>query len=836
MFGLKPFRVKKFIFPFLLFVISAFILSAQPGQGNRPQGQGVNRGPSIGRVYGKIIEADSKQSVPYASVVILRTFGKKDTIVGGALTSDNGEFSISELPLSNLKVRVSYMGFKDFERSITLSQPDNIEMDLGNIRLETDTKMLKEVEITTQKTGVQLGLDKKVFNVDKNITATGGTAEDVLKNVPSVSVTDDGSAQLRNKNTTVYVDGRPTVLSLNQIVSDQIESVEVITNPSAKYEASTTGGIINIVTKKNKKPGYNGSVSLGVGLPNRLNGSGNLNIKEGRFNWQASANYMLSENSIKSYSYRTNLNNGSIVNSFNQNSVTDNSRIHAMGRFGFDYTVNNRNTFSLFGSAMKGQFDDDDVQDFKQTLPTNEISYYGTRRSISENEFRNYTAQAMWRKTFPKKGRELTSDLTSNWSRSTNGSDWRTNTFSKDNQPIGINPSVQINDGGTKANQVTFQLDYTSPVNDSTKWEMGVRSYYSGRDQQFFADSLFSDNTTRRIVSQSTDLNIVEMVNAAYLTYSGILKGIGYQAGLRYEQTNFSGTSRLTNEGDFGYDYPSKNVSIWKSLFPSLYLSKKLSQNTEVQVNFSRKIQRPGFREIMPFIRQSDNQSYSVGNPSLKPEFITLIEANYSNLWKSHNWLISAYYRHQEDPIVSYSELDANNLIKTTFINGQGNDVYGLDNTLKLGFTKNIEMTLNSNIYNQTIRANDEERNGWTWNAKAMLSWKLPKEFSTQLSGNYESKEIAAQGYRDPFAFMDIAVKKDFGRKASLTFSVNDVFDSRRRVSYTDTPIFIQESLRRREVRNFRLNFQYRFGKMDTSLFNKKKPARQQNQQQEMDF
>ena len=818
--------MKKSLTLTLLFLSCAFHTFAQRQQ------QG-NRGPSIGRVYGKIIEADSKQTVPYASVVVVRSFGKKDTIVGGALTAENGEFSIGDLPLSNLKVRITFVGYKNFERIVTLSQPDNIEMDLGNMRLENDTKLLNEVEIKTQKTGVQLNLDKKVFNVDKNITATGGTAEDVFKNIPSVSVTPDGDALLRNKGTTVYVDGRPTVLSLNQIVADQIDQVEVITNPSAKYEASTTGGIINIVMKKNRKPGYNGALSLGVGFPKRLNANGNLNVKEGRFNWQASVNYMFNENSVKGYSNRINLSNGLIVNNFNQNNVTENSRLHAMARLGFDYTINNRNTLSLFGNAMKGQFNDDDNQNFQKILPPNDIEYSGSRHSISDNAFRFGGAQILWRKTFPKKGQELTADLTTNLSKSDNNSNWATKTLV---QGV-VFPTKQVNTGGQKGNQITFQLDYINPVNDSIKWEMGVRSYYNGRDQQFLADSVFSDGTTKRILSQSTDLNIVEKVNAAYLTYSGRYRSIGYQAGVRYEQSNFKGLSRLAGDGQFGYNYPSVKGDIWKSFFPSLYLSKKISEKAEVQLNLSRKINRPGFREIMPFIRQSDNQSYSIGNPSLKPEFITLSEANYNHVWKSNNWLISAYYRHEDDPIIGFSQLDANNLIKSSFINGTGNDEYGVDNTLKLGLTNNVELTFNTNVYHQTLRAQGIVQRGWTSESKAMLSWKLPKSFSTQLSGNYDSREINAQGYNKANAFMDFALKKDFSKKASLTFSVNDIFDSRRRVTYTETSFFTQEQMRRREVRNFRLNFQYRFGKMDASLFNKKRNNKPQSGgQQEMDF
>jgi hypothetical protein len=829
---------KSIITLFFFLSCTAFMSAQRPegqgnrGGGNRPQvSGGGNRGPSIGRLYGKVLEGNTKQALPYASVVVMRSFGKKDSIVGGALTTENGEFNITELPLSGLKVRISSMGYQGFEKIVALSQSE-LEMDLGNIKLQTDAKLLNEVEIKTQKTGVQLGIDKKIFNVDKNITASGGTAEDVLKNVPSVSITDDGNAQLRNKNTTVYIDGRPTVLSLNQISSEQIDQVEVITNPSAKYEASATGGIINIVLKKNKKPGYNGSLSLGTGFPKRLNSMANINIKERRFNWQASAMYMLSANNAEGYSNRTSLKNGLITDRFNQTSISENGNLHTSGRLGADYTINNRNTFSLFGNVMRGQSDNNDAQKFYETSATKDTSYYGKRDLISNTQFTNSGLQMLWRKTFPKRGQELGADLTNNWRNIKNDGDWTTNNFYKNGTPYAVNPSQQINVGKTKGNQTTFQLDYTNPVNDSTKWEMGMRSYYSTSDQTYFADSTFTNGTKKRIVAQSIDLTIKENVNAAYITYTGKSHSIGYQAGLRYEQSIFDATSRLGGEGSFGYNY---SKDLMRSIFPSLYISKKLTGKSEFQVNLSRKINRPDFRQIMPFIRQADSRSYSVGNPTLKPEFISLAEMNYNYLWKNNNWLFSLFFRHEDDPFESYAELVAGDIIKNSYKNAKSNDEYGIDNTLKLGFSKNIEFTINNNVFYKTLRTDTSKLSGIVWQGKATLNWKLPKDMSAQITGNYESDEITLQGKRLGNGFVDFALKKDFGRKASLTFAVNDMFDARKRISYTETSFFLQQQMRRREVRNFRLTFQYRFGKMDASLFNKKKPSRQQGQQ-DMDF
>ena len=316
----------------LSFLFIALISYAQM-PGGMPAGGG--KMPSMsGRVYGKIVDATTKQPIEFASVIALRPMGKRDSMLGGGLTLQNGEFNIDNVPLGGIKVKVSFLGFKDFvKQNVMIMPPDNMEVDLGDIELQSDSKVLSTVDVTAQKSSMQLSLDKKVFNVDKNITATGGTAEDVLKNVPSVTVDGDGNAKLRNNNTTIYVDGRPTMLSMNQIAADQIESVEVITNPSAKFEASTTGGIINIVTKKNKKPGYNGFIGLSAGTGNRYNATANLNVKEGRTNVTGFYTLNSSKNPTIGYSNRTNFDStGAVSNYYNQKTKSSFDNLFQVGR------------------------------------------------------------------------------------------------------------------------------------------------------------------------------------------------------------------------------------------------------------------------------------------------------------------------------------------------------------------------------------------------------------------------------------------------------------------------------------------------------------------------
>ena len=833
--------MKKVLFSLGLIFTSLFTYAQVPQTANPNAAKG-GKMPSIsGRVYGKIIDEVTKKPVEFASVVALRTMGKRDSIIGGGLTLENGDFNIENVPMGSIKIKVSFLGYKDFLKpNVMVMPPDNMEIDLGDIALQSDAKLLNSVEVTAQKSSMQLSLDKKVFNVDKNITATGGTAEDVLKNVPSVTVDGDGNAKLRNNTTTVYVDGRPTMMSINQIPADQIESVEVITNPSAKFEASATGGIINIVTKKNRKPGYNGFLALGVGSGNRYNGTLNLNVKEGRTNVSGFYNVNSSKNPTEGYSYRTNyLSNGSIGSYYNQNTRTNLNNLFQIGRLGLDYQVNNRNTLTFSGTYVNGQFNVKSSVLDENLSASKLVTQRGSRDVLPQNEFKNYGLQGIWKKSYAKKGKELTADINYNFGTSVNNADWLTitNYLNTDGTVASANTLKNVISGGSDGKQITFQLDYTNPINDSTKVEMGVRSYSNLRSQ----DYLFSTNINDKLqldTALSSKFDINEYVNAAYITYGSKYKGIGYQAGLRFEASNFDGTSKLGKTTSFGYDYPSSG-SILKAFFPSLYLSKKLSKNSEFQVNFSRKINRPNYMQLMPVIMNSDRYNIRQGNINLRPEFINLAEMNYNKMFGSNNWLISFYFRGENDPILAISR-PVDSLTLTTFENGKSAYRYGVDNTLKLSLSKNIELTTNFNLYNLNIQTDSISNSGLAFEGKTGINWKLPnklKDFSIQVNGNYETRRIIAQGERLSNPFMDFAIKYTFMRVAGVTLSVNDVFNSRKEFTYLTQTGFYQESMRRRDLRYVKLSLQMPFGKMDASIFRKAKDQKRQgNQNQEMDF
>ena len=562
----------------LLFTLFIF---AQKPTGTPQAGGGAPKGMTLtGRIYGKIIDETTKKPVEFVSVVAL---GRRDSIVGGMLTLENGEFNLDNLPLGPLKIKISLIGYKDIIKPTNLFPPD-IEVDMGDLKLGVDTKLLNTVEVTGQKTSMQLGLDKKVFNVDKNITTTGGTAEDVLKSVPSVTVDADGSAKLRNNSTTIYVDGRPTLMSINQIPADQIDNIEVISNPSAKFEASTSGGIINIVLKKNRKPGYNGFIGAGVGTGNRYNGMVNLNVKEGRSNVTVFYNFNKSANPSNGYSYRTEFSTTAPYKYFNQTTNTTFGNLFQIGRLQWEYNVTNRNTITLGGTYINGVFNISSDQNYTYLSASNVELLRGVRQQLPQNEFKNYVAQATWKRTYPKKGKELVTDFTYAQGRSKNDASWNTTAILPSGTAAPNSPEKVLISGGNLGKQITFQMDFTNPINDSTKLEMGIRSYFNDRTQDYLYnlyDYPKNKYVQQNAFSQKTD--ITDMINAAYITYGSKWSSIAYQIGLRYEQSNFTGTSKLENQPSFGYNYPKSASDLLNALFPSIYLSKKLSKMEEIQ-------------------------------------------------------------------------------------------------------------------------------------------------------------------------------------------------------------------------------------------------------------
>jgi iron complex outermembrane receptor protein len=824
---------------FLVIILSSFAQRPQGGggmpgmnngNGGNPSGPGGMRLP-IGRVYGKIIDASSKEPMEYAVVTLLAF--QKDSVIGGGLSKANGDFSIDKLPMGRFRLRIQSIGYKTLFVPVAVT-PATIEQDLGNIRLEVDAKVLKEVKVEADKSNVTMNIDRKVYNADKDLSAKGGTAIDVMKNVPGVTVDADGNVALRNSSPTIFVNGRPTTLTLEQIPAEDIDRIEVITNPSAKFDASATGGILNVILKQNTKPGYNGMLGASIGTNNRYGLNGNINVKESPFNFFLSYNLNMRGNSNKGFTNRENLLNEEVISSFRQTNNNMVRNAFNSGRIGFDYNISNRNTITFSQNITSGAFNMDDEQSFSTADSIDLMTSFGNRVNEQKNGFENYTTQILFRHTFPKKGKEFTTDLSYNKSNNFNNSTFTTYNYNAGGVLLPDNPIVQKNIGAGGSDMFTFQFDFTNPLTDSSKLEWGFKSNYKIQQSELTSNIL--DYTTgyfTRDSSLSNDYRINDLINAAYVTYSSYLGSIAYQAGVRLEQTQFT-AELLDKNQTFEYAYPKGGKNLWNAVFPSLYLSKRFDKGREAQLNFSRKINRPNYMQMMPFIMFSDRQNYRIGNPALAPEFMNMAEVNYNHPFKKGNLLSSVYLKYVDNAITNYAytlPTDSNVLV-TTFTNGNSNWSYGTEHTVKLSLTKKMEFTLNANAFYTVISANTGtqalQNEGISWNVKAIVSYKLPKGFNTQVDGQYEAPRIIPQGTTKEVYAIDFSLNKEINKKFTFNFTVNDVFNTRRWGTYFDTPTFTQDLSRRRDVRFVRIGFTWRFGETDVSLFRKKNNQRRE--------
>ncbi|MCA6434920.1 MAG: outer membrane beta-barrel protein [Bacteroidota bacterium] len=805
--------------------LSIFITSLCFSQGNNPMMKAMK--DLKGRVYGKVIDSKTKKPVEFASVVVL--WYNKDSILNGVLAKDNGEFNIENLPpMGGFRLKISQIGYKTSISKFFIQVPNKLEVDLGDMKLEPDEKLLGEVEVTTQKSSVNLSIDKRVYNVDKDLSVKGGTGVDVMKNVPGVTVDADGNAQLRNQSPIIFVDGRPSNLTLQQIPADQIDRVEIITNPSVKFDANATGGILNIIMKKNLKPGYNGMAMAYVGTGDRYGGMMNLNVKEGRWNISGMYSYNQQMNRTKGFTNRTQLDtakNKTVTGYFNQENNTNFQNVFNFGRLGIDYNINIRNMISLNGMIVSGKIKSSDDQSF-ELLDKDKVSLLSAER-VNEQfaKFYNYNAQLLYKKTYPKVGKELTADVSYNRTIADNG--FLFSTYLP-NFPV----SLQNNKGTNYANQGVFQLDYVNPISETKKFEAGVKAYYKQTTQANTTSNYsYSKNEYVRDSAMSNIYVIDDMINAAYVNYnSTTIWGIGYQAGLRFEQSYYLGN--ITDKNiSFSYNYPSTTNDILKSIFPGIYFSKKLAKQQELQLNFSRKIQRPNFFQLMPVVMFADAQNYRIGNPQLKPEFKNIAELNYNKIFEKGNYLGSGYFRYEEQPItdVAYPDPNNPNVLVNTTVNGSNSIRYGMEHTFKYTLFKNLDVMLNANafyIYLRGLVVPTEPvvtSTGYAYNVKSTISYKFPKNFTLQMNGSYESPRILLLGYSQPNYGFDVSVNKMIGVKWIFNATVSDVMNTRRMGTYYETPFYIQELSRRRENRFFRFTVTYLFGKMDASIFKRGK-------------
>ena len=856
-----------------LFTLSLFI----PAFAQFPGGKGGMGGAmmNIGHFYGKVIDSLTGKPVEFASVQL---WGDKwdstqkqlvNGIVAGMITPSNGDFSLENLAvMGKFSLHITFVGYRPYQQDISFSldfgnmkpgkDPSSminaVDKDLGNIMLVPDPNVLKDVAVDGNTPILDLKFDKKVFNVEKSAVTAGGTAQDVLKTVPSVNVDIDGNVTMRNASPQIFVDGKPTTLSLDQIPADAIESVEIISNPSAKYDASGgQAGILNIVLKKNRRMGYNGDVRAGVDSRGKINVGGDINSRQKKTNLFLSAMVHQRNSVMDGLTIRNNL-SGYPLSNITQSDHSTSNGYFAFVRGGFDWLMDNRNTLTFSGNYVAGSFKPEDSLHAQTDLlyPSGTVSSLYNKSSSTPRLFTNEGGSVQYKHLFPKADKELTAEINLNNSSFQSTGNYRTQYSDLNANPVGA--AILQKQDGTGINQIlTLQTDYANPITKTIKIEAGLYGsvkYFKNHSNNY-EDLTGTGEGYVLLSGLDANYTFLDQVYAGYTTFSQQIKKFSYQLGLRVESSFYSG--ELLESGQKVYNqYPL-------SLFPSGSATYDISDNDNFQFSYSRRINRPSFFQMLPYTDYTDSLNLSRGNPALRPEFTNSLELAYLKTFDRNNSVLaSLWYKGTDRLITRYqvSEYDSvlnREVIINTYENANSSYAYGLELTLSNGIKKWFSSMIDVNVYNSQINGTnldaDLTNQQFSYFAKLNLTFKFLQHFSYQITGDYQSKSAVpaggrnsgggmgygggmfnmgpgatVQGYNLPMYGVDMALKFDFlkNKMASITLNCADVFKTRVNESYSSSPYFIQDTRRTRDQLFFRLNFMYRFGKFDVSLLKRK--------------
>lgn len=753
-------------------------------------------------ITGTIVDKNSQQAIPFATIMVMHQ--RTEQILGGTTSAEDGTFNLSS-PKDSFYLEVSFIGFNNLKIEAFTAKSNKI--DLGTIELSEDKETLEEVVVRAEKSQTEFKLDKRVFNVGKDLSSTGASALEVLNNVPSVDVNIEGEVSLRgNTGVQILINGKPSILTSEQnnalgtITAEMIDKVEVITNPSAKYDAEGTSGIINIVMKKEDKHGLNGAISINTGFPHNHNIGLSLNHRSKKFNIfsQVGVGY-------KSWPrYNDNLNrNLTTGTSISSQGTEYRNEFFLNVALGADYYIDANNTITLSGDFSYEIEQQPSRFDFKNMLGDSLVSeWYREEKTHATNP--KWQFELRYKRDFKDhKDHDLMVSALGSFFGKTLASDFKNVvTFGTEED------SYQQTQTAFKESEYTFNIDYVKPFGKHFKLEAG---------SQFV---LFDTNNDYKVLDLVQNDWMVDSSQTNVFEYNQKVLGVyaigsyesdkwGVQAGLRLEYTNLNTHLINTNQ---------KNTQNYINLFPSAHVSYKVNQQFSLQAGYSRRINRPDLWDLNPFFNIRNNFMIRMGNPDLQPEFSNSYEINGIYILDKLSLNLSVYHLHTTDVMERVTAFDVSNNISTVRPMNIGTKwSTGAELNAKYNPTKWMTLTGNAN-YSYFIREGTFDNTSFNfsahrWSAKLTAKFKLPWDIETEITGNYRSKFQTVQGEIGDNIFADFGIRKKIkGGKMVISFSIRDVFASRNRRSEIQQDNFYAYSFGQRG-RFFRLGFSYGFGK-----------------------
>ncbi len=793
----------------------------------------------VGKISGKIVDAQNNEGVPYASAVLLDK--KTKAVVRVAQSDVEGKFSLINLPKGVFTFKASYVGFQTMVRdSVSISDAVK-EVDFGLIKMKfAKGNILSEIEIKAPKATMQMGIDKKIFSVDQSLVSEGGSASDLLQNVPSVQTDIDGNVSLRGSSgVKVLIDGKPSLIAggnvaqiLQSIPASSIESVELITNPSAKYDAEGQSGIINIVLKRNKKLGFNGSVALTAGNRDNYNANTSLSFQNKRINLYGNYSYRYGNRVGGGYNNIEYLNPSpnSLAFAGQKNNSVELNKGHNL-KAGMDYYLAEKSVISFSTGLNVGTGDENEILNIDQLYSNRNPFSLSNRSNIEEQKRNSYDLGLDFSQKFNKPKEEFTANVSYSEGSNDNYQIYNTNVYNSKGSTTNNVAIQRTNRDGFNRNY-NVQFDYTRPLGDFGKLEGGYRSQIRISESSTFADQLSPVNGGYDFnYALSNDFNNKDQVHAAYINYQNQIKKFGYQIGVRAEDAKLD-----TRMGAYNINsnllYTPGQVA-YRRIYPSIFLTQKINDAQQVQLSYSRRVNRPRGWDTNPFLDVSDPLNHRQGNPNLQPEDVHAFELSYSRFWTKFSVISSAYMRQTNDVIQRIrTEPDVNGITVVTPQNLTRNISSGLELIGKFDLIKKWNFTANVNLYQSKIVGVPAfgivENSGFSWNANLTNNFTLPLGITLQVKGDYRAAEVMAQGKRNAMYGLDAGGKYDFkDKKSSLSLNIRDVFASRKWSMTTQGITSIVDFSRQMQGTMANLTYSYRFGK---TAFGFKKTKKQDEQ------
>lgn len=774
-----------------------------------------------GKVTGVILD-ESNKPLAYTTVMLLRS--ADSSLVKGEVTNEEGKFILEALPYGKFILTTSLIGYQKYSsKEISVTQ-ENYSISFPVIKMKEEAQNLKEVTIVGQKPFIEQKLDKTVVNVENSIVAAGGNAMEVLERAPGVMVDKDDRISLRGKQgVVIMIDGKPTNLSsedvanmLRNMPSNAVETIELITNPSSKYDAAGNAGIINIKLKKNNNVGMNGNVNLGGGYGKfaKYNGGINLNYRNNKLNYFGNYNYSYNKR-FSSNSIQRKVEENDVITNFDSYNYRPMLFQNHTYKAGVDYYISDKSTigFMTNGSITYGGLDVFNNTKFRNgsngidstLILTNEI----------DNRWINHAYNLNYKTSFDTLGRELTVDLDYSQFTSSAYDDLENRVFNGFQEESGV-PLVLRSDIPSKIDIRSAKVDYVHPVGKNFKFETGLKSSYVTTDNNVRWDSL-AGNDWHVDTHRTNHFKYTENINAAYVNASTQYKKFSFQLGLRAEHTYSKGHS-ITN-----------NTSVEKNyinLFPSVHISQKISDKHQLGYSYSRRIDRPNYQNLNPFIYFLDRYTYFQGNPYLSPQYTNAFQVSHTFKEK---FITTLGYDHTYNAIEQVIEQnDETKVSIATMTNLDYFNNYSIGINAPITVTKwwssNNNLNLYYKEYKSRIQGGSFVNTSYNWTLNTNHNITLPKDLNAEISGMYISPNADGFIKMKAMYVVNLGIQKNFwNKKANLKLNVNDVFNMmkfRGAVQYQNIDVKI---LAKWESRQARLTFTYRFGKDDV------KPARKRS-------